>query len=75
MAQTDSSSSVFDRTILVLVLTTSVLAVAVLVSVLRSPAGAAATEESEAAVLDAELSEFAIKRARSPPIPVPSRSR
>ena len=61
MAQTDSSSSVFDRMILVLVVTTSVLAVAVLVSVLRSPADAAATDEAEAAVLDATLSEFAIE--------------
>ena len=37
VARPDSSSSVFDRMILVLVVTTSLLAVAVLVSVLRTP--------------------------------------
>ncbi|HEX2369547.1 MAG TPA: multicopper oxidase domain-containing protein [Acidimicrobiia bacterium] len=60
VAPPDSSSSVFDRMILVLVVTTSLLAVAVLISVLRAPAGAAATEEPESAVVDATLSEFAI---------------
>ena len=57
----DSSTSVFDKMILGLVVTTSILAVAVLVSVLRSPTGAVATDEPEAAVLDATLSEFAIE--------------
>ena len=45
MARSDSSNRVFDRMIVALVVTTSILAVAVLVSVVRTPQGAAAATD------------------------------